>query len=1376
MAVTNVGRISGPLLKANLTRTSDLAFETNLLYIDVINNRIGVKNDAPTREFLVSGDAIYRGNLIATNSASIGNINIDGPTDTFSTLTGPINMVATTNFQMTELRTGNLAFTNSGIRAYNGGDIRIEPGPGAGGGVADAEYNNGTIINVTGDGSDFFKREVTVNGVRVMGAGTVGGQTAVPDAWLEKVARMFELFTDSTGAGINQSYQRALIKTLSGDTGTYHAGQPTIQRVARGAGADYTPNFLTDAGVISWNLTNLFDTHVQNDMVWYLNSTGDGYGDGDIDAQEVIEHVFHTLHMHGLPADDIKLYQFLAADWQTGDLYAAMEEAYDAGKWDPSGYQVNPDDWKTDADAFEVAAKEYLYLLNFAMFEYTELWDGGSLAPEWTDDMRTQAGIQTNNPLGYAFHNTYIAPVISKPSLATIRSIFQDGNTPAQDDPSLAGASGYVPTSVGGATTGKVIIPSDLNTTGNIHATGDISFDGNIFIGGDGPEDTLSFNGDIESDLIPDVTSTYDIGSDGQRWGDMHVQTMTGLNDITIDNTISLSGVAVNLGIANKWYVSTNGTDQLAGNHPNFAFGTIRHALSYIEESTAGPHELHILPGTYTEQFPLEVPANVTVKGAGIRSVTIKPDVPNRYQDAFLMNDASVVTDLTVKDFHYDANTDRGYGFRFSDNAGIVTKSPYVQNVSVVTQGDTRTATDPRGFDSGDAGRGALVDSDVLDTASPRTSMLFNMVTFITPGADAVTVKNGSKIEFINCFTYFANRGLYLQHTLNQYTPTAGSYNPATGVMTLTIGNHAIRVNETITIADNSLTFTCAMDGHATDHTYPRPSDPYSGKKITITETTATSITCNVGISSNVTAHLFKSATANAVTEGTMTEARVIASATIYGNQGVVADGNGSLAYLISHNFAYVGSGKNVENDVDTIDQTNEVVTTNNARVHFVSQDQGGDFRVGDNFIVDLGKGTTSIAVNDGELGASTLTVGVQGKETLVDATKIDVPNFRISNNTIQTLNNSFSIGAVGSSNAVNLTANVLMPKVDITGNATIGGSGLNFGNDAGDTVNFAMDFEQDLLPSQDTQSNIGSATKNWKETNSSRITLDNIDIHNNTIQTTDTNSQLELRASGIGKVNLGTVGFKTNITSASGDVAFSGGTTNTIINSTSHLSLPSGTSAQNPNQGNAVRFDSSINEFELFSTGKIALNGIKDGDRDTNIDLSSNKFTFYTANGYAGEIDGAGNLIVPSFASQDQVAINGNTIGVGSASNPQAGFTANGTGKVVLDTANLEISGATIENKLVNQDITFTGTGLKQNRTISFDSTNGYIGPFGTTVQRDAITARLGAIWWNSDSGLLEVYAGAVDGWVSSIGVQSVTVTDEIAAELNVVYNLILN
>jgi hypothetical protein len=326
----------------------------------------------------------------------------------------------------------------------------------------DSEYNNGAISNITSyQGSDFFKREVTVNGVRIVAAGTVGGQIAVPDAWLEKVARMFELFLDKDAAGINETAQRNVIKTLRGDAGTYHAAAgPTLQRVARGAGSDYTPNFLTDEGIASWNLSPLFDTHVANDMVWYLNSTGDGYGIGEIDAQEVIEHVFHTLHMHGLDAVSLKMYPYISADWATGPLYAAMVEAYDGGFWDPAGYGGAA--FKTDGDAFEVAAKEYLYLLNFSMFEYTGLWDGDSLAPEWADTVRTAPQIQTNLPLGYALFNTYIAPVIGKPSLATINSIFGDGNTPAQDNPALAGASGYV---INTGTTGWVNSGGQLQLT-----------------------------------------------------------------------------------------------------------------------------------------------------------------------------------------------------------------------------------------------------------------------------------------------------------------------------------------------------------------------------------------------------------------------------------------------------------------------------------------------------------------------------------------------------------------------------------------------------------------------------------------------------------------------------------------------------------------------------------------------------------------------------------------------------------------------------------------------------------------------------------------------------------------------------------------------
>ena len=49
--------------------------------------------------------------------------------------------------------------------------------------------------------------------------------------------------------------------------------------------------------------------------------------------------------------------------------------------------------------------------------------------------MRTPAGVQENNPLGYALFNKYFAPVLSKPDVATLRSMFQNND---------GGLSGYV--------------------------------------------------------------------------------------------------------------------------------------------------------------------------------------------------------------------------------------------------------------------------------------------------------------------------------------------------------------------------------------------------------------------------------------------------------------------------------------------------------------------------------------------------------------------------------------------------------------------------------------------------------------------------------------------------------------------------------------------------------------------------------------------------------------------------------------------------------------------------------------------------------------------------------------------------------------------
>src|SRR5210317_2204156 len=76
-----IGRISGSVLKSNLTRNgTDLAFETNLLYLDVTNNRVGVGTSEPSQQLHVSGTTL-------TTSLSVtGSSTLDGITITDNTI------------------------------------------------------------------------------------------------------------------------------------------------------------------------------------------------------------------------------------------------------------------------------------------------------------------------------------------------------------------------------------------------------------------------------------------------------------------------------------------------------------------------------------------------------------------------------------------------------------------------------------------------------------------------------------------------------------------------------------------------------------------------------------------------------------------------------------------------------------------------------------------------------------------------------------------------------------------------------------------------------------------------------------------------------------------------------------------------------------------------------------------------------------------------------------------------------------------------------------------------------------------------------------------------------------------------------------------
>ena len=83
-----------------------------------------------------------------------------------------------------------------------------------------------------------------------------------------------------------------------------------------------------------------------------------------------------------------------------------------------------------------------------------------------------------------------------------------------------------------------------------------------------------------------------------------------------------------------------------------------------------------------------------------------------------------------------------------------------------------------------------------------------------------------------------------------QFTPSNATYNPSTGDVVLTIGQHSLSVGEGVTIDDNSLSFTCDMDDNDSVKTYPRPGiDPFAGRSFKITAVGPSTITINAGAS-----------------------------------------------------------------------------------------------------------------------------------------------------------------------------------------------------------------------------------------------------------------------------------------------------------------------------------------------------------------------------------------------------------------------------------------------------------------------------------------------------------------------------------------------
>ena len=266
------------------------------------------------------------------------------------------------------------------------------------------------------------------------------------------------------------------------------------------------------------------------------------------------------------------------------------------------------------------------------------------------------------------------------------------------------------------------------------------------------------------------TTSNLEDGEVALNIADKKLYARNGSNIIEVANqkpntgevVTSMLSTDITNGQGNTFYVASVGSDNSTlpnggngGLHPDTPFLTITKALT---TATSGD-TIIVAPGEYQEVFPMTIPDGVTLRGTNLRSTSVKPTSVTNNNNAFILSGDAHISDLTIKDFFYDSGNDKGYAFVVVSNMNS-TQSPYVERITVLTKGSVVSGSDPYGYAQGDAGRGALLDGANVASASQHSSVLFNECTFITPNQVGVKITNGMRVEWLNCFNYFASIGI----------------------------------------------------------------------------------------------------------------------------------------------------------------------------------------------------------------------------------------------------------------------------------------------------------------------------------------------------------------------------------------------------------------------------------------------------------------------------------------------------------------------------------------------------------------------------------------------------------------------------------------
>ena len=257
------------MLKENLLRQGvDLAFETNLLYLDVNNNRVGVKTSIPNAELDINGIAIFNnslkidgsnlialgtnanlyltpnglGQIVTTSNMSLANISLSGNADVSNLnssnyvnasvlqsniATGTAPIIATSTTRIANLNVavaGNLINGNSNVVVDANSNVHMSVA-----GTSNVFTVTSTGANITGN------LNITVNA-------NVSNLTVTSNANVGNLSASSAITASSTVTGGNLSTAGTLTVTGSSYLGNLSVDNISISSTKTNANINLVPN------------------------------------------------------------------------------------------------------------------------------------------------------------------------------------------------------------------------------------------------------------------------------------------------------------------------------------------------------------------------------------------------------------------------------------------------------------------------------------------------------------------------------------------------------------------------------------------------------------------------------------------------------------------------------------------------------------------------------------------------------------------------------------------------------------------------------------------------------------------------------------------------------------------------------------------------------------------------------------------------------------------------------------------------------------------------------------------------------------------------------------------------------------------------------